>query len=94
MGNISPHSIKVVTHFLRFIFIAESEFSERGIGKFCKQGSTGGCNVYKNEPRSECLATNDFGKTARRIDIAFKIIRLQRRYLYEDIKNDRFSNRS
>lgn len=50
--------------------------------------------MYKNEPRSECMATNDIGETARRIDIAFKIIRLQRRYLYEDIENDRFSNRS
>lgn len=73
--------------------IAESEFSERGIGKFCEQGSTGGCNVYKNEPRSKCMATNDIGETARRTDIAFKIIRLQRRYLYEDIENDRFPHR-
>lgn len=50
--------------------------------------------MYKNKSRSKCMAANDAGEIARRPDIAFEIIRLQRGYLYEDIENDRFPNRS
>lgn len=74
--------------------ITESEFGERGAGKFREQRSTRRCYMYKNQSRSECMAANDIGKIAGGVYIAFKIIRLQRRHLYEDIENNWFPNRS